>query len=107
MTHLSFEQLEDRLASFSYKPGWTMELHESESYAGSFLMISFEAEDAYRPGRRTIIGIRSALPPIEFFRCHEMLDQWLLSRVIQAENHEAKEWLKCDGVMIFDPHKGS
>lgn len=105
MAHLDFEQLEERLASFSYKPDWTMILHPLGHYPGSFLLISFETEDAYHPGRRTTIGIRSGLPPIEFFRDHNAFDQWLLSRVLVAERHEAQEWLKCDGVMIFDPHK--
>ena len=104
---VTLEDLDRRLASFTYKPGWTMSLSPSLRFGpAANLVITFQTEDTYRSGQDTLIGFHEPLPPIEYFQKIEAFDHWLLGVIDKAERHETREWLKRDGVMIFDPHKG-
>jgi hypothetical protein len=105
-SEVTYEELVDRLNRFTYKPGWRMRL-ERMATGTPYLLVEFEAENTYRPGETIKVGFREPLPPGSsiLFSSPGAFDAWLLSRLDEIERHETREWLKFDGVMIFDPHR--
>jgi hypothetical protein len=41
------------------------------------------------------------MPPIPSV---DYLAAWVQWRLIQIESHEAREWLRVDGAIVFEPH---
>jgi hypothetical protein len=60
-----------------------------------------DVADGYNPKQTVQVRIRSAIPPM-FDTNH--FGYWLLWRLDQIERHECREYLKRDGVCLFDPH---
>lgn len=105
---LSDHEIEEELARFTYKPGWKFSIYApllpSATSSRAWLKIDFEVEDTYRPGHQTRVGMRRPLLPYYIDADH--FAHWLVREIDRAEQHETREFLKRDGVMIFDPHRG-
>lgn len=100
---MTYYETKAALAKVTYKPGWKFAIvdHGVNSFA---LAISFEQIDTYNPDRTIKVGFhepiyRGALVSIEAFQ------HWIITLIDKIERHEAREWFRYDGVMIFDPHK--
>lgn len=97
---LTSKQINEHLSHISYKDGWKFEVHESE-WEGPFIRILVDVPDTYNEGETTTLGINTFIPPT---KDTEEFERWLLARVIRIESHEAREFFKRDGEVIFDPH---
>jgi hypothetical protein len=105
-----------QLARFTYKPGWTFEIVDPPAFTSLalfYLRMSFEAEDTYHPGRTVRVG---GIYPLYDDRYDQRSDddpEWaerrfamtLARHILDAERHEAREWLRRDGQIYDDPHK--
>jgi hypothetical protein len=60
-----------------------------------------KVDNAYNPGETTELRINPRMPPIPSI---DYLMAWVQWRLIQIEIHEAREWLRVDGGIVFDPH---
>jgi len=96
---LSSADIREHLARVSYKPGWRFEAHDTE-FEGPFVRILVDVPDSYNPGEATTLGINSIVAVNDT----DELDRWLINRIIRIESHEAREFYKRDGKIIFDPH---
>jgi hypothetical protein len=97
LTSVEIERHFDRL---TYKDGWRFLLYVTP-WEGPFVRIEVDVEDSYNPGETTTLGVNSFLPPME---STDQLESWLMARIIRIESHEAREFFKRDGEVIFDPH---
>jgi hypothetical protein len=93
-------QIERELRLLTYKEGWEWSLLEDE-HEGLYVRWIITLPDSYNPGETVDLGINSWLPPIPD---RDYLAKWFLWRVKRIESHEAREFLKRDGVILFDPH---
>jgi hypothetical protein len=99
-TFLSFEQIRDELAHWTYRPGWTM-VAFNDPYEGPCFYLVTRVPDAYDSTKLTDLRIRSVVPPIPSV---EYFGHWLLARLMQIESHECREYLHRDGRPFVDPH---
>lgn len=98
---LHLPELRAILKDVQYKPGWHMEVYDTE-HQGIYWAVQVDIENSYHPGETVTLRIKSALPPMQttgdFYR-------WLLWRLQGIEGHECAEWLRDrNGKAIFDPH---
>jgi hypothetical protein len=89
------------LENVTYRPGWAFTIKE-HIFHGPQLVIDVETENTVRPGETIVLNIRSLMP--DCFDTPDAFYRWLFWRIRQAEIHEAREWFKVTGKMIFDPH---
>lgn len=97
---LTLAEIQDILADYSYKPGWTFQAgeHPREGH-----MVRIEASVPDSSGEADIVlGINSWLPPIPD---SEYLYEWVRWRLTRIELHELAEFLKIGGNVIDDPHR--
>lgn len=97
---LTTEQIREHLTHLSYKPGWSFEVYDGR-WEGQHIAIRGEVEDSYRPGEKTVLDVHSMLPPMTGTGA---LEAWLIWRLCRLEVHEAREFFKRDGRVLFDPH---
>jgi hypothetical protein len=97
---LTTREISDHLARLTYKPGWTFEAYDGR-WEGQHVVIRTEVEDTYQPGGKVVLRVESMLPPVPSV---EYLEAWLAWRLARIEVHEMREFLKRDGMVIFDPH---
>lgn len=100
--------LRAELARYTYKPGFTFAIVPSDltdMYGAEWaLRLTVDVEDTYHPGRRTQVCSQHVLWNAEHMDEHSFARQ--LAHLIQDfEVHEAREWLKRDGVIWDNPHK--
>lgn len=93
---LQEEPLKKLLQKFTYRPGWTFEVE-----AGTLIVraIVIDTDD---PTRTTPLSFAQIIPqyvPDDFD-----WTRWLLRKIMEIEDHEAREFFKIDGVKVFDPH---
>lgn len=98
---LSHHAIASIIQRVSYKPGWVLRAWEPDPIQGSYLSVTVELENSYRPGSTVPLYIHSPIPP--------MADQtalltWLAWRLRVVETHELLEWLKVDDRPWIDPH---
>ena len=96
---LSVDEIRNHLSRISYKEGWQFEAHETE-WEGPFVRILVEVPDTYNPGETTTLGINSIVSA----DTTDELERWLIRRIIRIESHEAREFFKRDGKVLYDPH---
>lgn len=98
--HLSPEEIRREVARFSYRPGWTLSTFV-DPFEGVVFRVVADVVNAYQPEETVQLRINSRMPPMP---SADYVAQWILWRISMIELHEAREYLKRDGVMIFDPH---
>lgn len=105
------EWLHSELARFTYKPGWRFVLDASghaftlggEMSPFNVVRVSYPAKDSRRPDEvETTIKVKISVPP--YIEDEDAFARWLIEAISEIERHEAQEWLRRDGVMLFDPH---
>ena len=97
---LTLEQLQGEVARFSYRPGWELSVFP-DVWEGAVLRVVAKVPDAYHPDNLTPLQINSRIPPIPDV---VYFGHYLLWRLLLIESHECREWLRRDGVMLFNPH---
>jgi hypothetical protein len=98
---LSTADLQAELERVSYKPGWEFRAYDG-AWHGQHLQIRCEVENTYRPGETVPLDIHVVL--VGGFESPAQFHRWLLKRIVEAEVHEAREFFKVDGQIVFDPH---
>lgn len=69
------------------------------------LRVTFYVPDtSAESGERIYISMSYKIPR-HYFQTERQAAYWVLQAVGETEHHETREWLKLDGVAIFDPHK--
>jgi hypothetical protein len=97
---LSTQQIVAHLQRVTYKPGWDVRVYDGR-WEGQHVVIRTVVPDSTQPGRTTVLDVHSMLPPV---RDTDQLNEWLAWRLGRLEVHEMREFLKHDGVVLFDPH---
>jgi hypothetical protein len=97
---LSTDQIRQHLERLTYKPGWSFRVYTGR-FEGQHVTIETTVPNTYHEGKTVTLRIESALPPM---RDTQALEDWLAWRVIRIESHEAREFLRKDGLPIYDPH---
>lgn len=91
---------------------WTFQMpgvrwHLDDGMCGPLLRIYVETRNSYRPDEPTTVMSVHAVPaamPHMMAMDPTHFGRWLRSCVHATLIHEADEWLRCDGEMVFDPH---
>lgn len=97
---LTTAQIQAELDRVTYRDGWAFGVYEHD-WDGLHLLITAPVPNAYQPSETITLGIRSPLPPMPDAT---YLHRWLAWRLGRIESHEMREYLKVDGVALFDPH---
>jgi hypothetical protein len=95
--------VEEMLSHFRYKPGVELVVRDS-LLSGACLLITMKTEDTYNRGHFIEIGKGV---PLWFAPTRNIAEfgRWLLEQLKELEEHECREWFRCDGVIFDDPHK--
>jgi hypothetical protein len=96
---LTTHEIQQHLRKLSYKENWTFSAYEGR-YEGQHIVIRASVPDSYSDGT-VVLDVHSMLPPM---RDKRHLEEWLLWRLARIEVHEAREFLKRNGRVLFDPH---
>lgn len=94
-------------------PGYRWELRPPmvggfDTFGLGTLVIFVETRNSYRPDEPTTVVSTHPVPataPEMIARCPAAFHEWLRRCVHATVTHEADEWLRQDGVMVFDPHR--
>lgn len=110
---LTFEEMEKELERFTYKPGWRFSMlppllqefgYEYENQGK--LLIEAMLVNSRGPVRLDqLIPIVSTYPTYHV-RDRDQFRRWVRSCIERLERHEQMEWLRYDGELIEDPHRG-
>lgn len=98
---LSAEEITAELRRYTYRPGWRLDVFV-DVWEGVCLYVRVPVVNAHDfAADKLELRIRSLIPPM---RDVCALGEWLLWRLVQVEIHEAREFLRCDGELVSDPH---
>jgi hypothetical protein len=100
---LTTEQLRDELLAMSYRKGWRLNVYDDPFEGQKLRVVSAPLPDSCDPdGTRTIdIGADTFIPPMLTAEQFHWFIWWRLDRI---ERHEAREVLRVNGEVLFDPH---
>lgn len=114
---LAFEKFEFFCKKLTYKPGWKLEVKKANvpgmpDYNGITLTIIFRVPSADKGGHPTEDLAFYYNWPAAYFhfvdKSDDRLNTYVFDLIIQkiryVEEHELKEWLKFEGMRIYDPH---
>jgi hypothetical protein len=107
--HYRFNNLLQRI---TYKPEWSfrVNIHEEEMLNPLYLSIQMNVEDTYNKGTRIDVESKHDLPSRMILGWAPSEDNdaeffiWVREQIHWREQHEADEWLRIDGVMVWNPH---
>lgn len=100
---MTVDELRALVARITYKPNCRIYVEDGTDK----LRVALHVEDSFAP-KKGYIHISLSYPnPVCYLNTWREEDalKWILGCVDDAERHETREWLKLDGVAIFDPHK--
>ncbi len=107
----SADALIDVVARVSYKPDWSFRVADierpTEQCAGSrglTLCIAAEVVNSYHPKHMTRVEHWLPVPPIAYDR--PTWERWVLDMILLVEQHEALEFFRVDGELIYGPAHG-
>lgn len=115
MSRVAPAQLHHWLSRITYKPGWTMRLVDPSpgedaavgtigyEYRNLVLVVEVPTADSRNPGQQVVVTHRQPVPP--FFEGWHDFVRWVRYELHATEIHEADEWIRVDGEMVFDPHE--
>jgi hypothetical protein len=98
---LTSDEIRRFLNRVSYKPGWEFSVTSTPFEGERLRIVAPGLPDSYEDGRTIDLGVDSYLPWLENT---DELARWLFSRVKRIEIHEAMEFFKVDGRIVWDPH---
>ena len=99
--------LADLVADLEYRPGWTFDLQHVDRGQGSVgltLSITTIGYDTYHPERGETYRVLHymTVPPAAYNK--QSWTQWLLDQILLVERHEACEFFRLNGKIVFAPH---
>jgi hypothetical protein len=102
------EEARARLARWTFMPHWEFELDAVDLFwAGqdtpAILRIRSYVPNTYNPAEMVSVTASYPLPPLRQFD-GRAFDAFLRRSVHHRMCHEADEWLRRDGDMIWNPH---
>jgi hypothetical protein len=97
---LSVHEMQAHLRRITYRPGWRFDLYPG-AWEGPHLEVLADVPDADGMGELVTVSVVSAVPPMDTL---DQFERWLGWRLARIESHEMREFLKRDGVAIYDPH---
>lgn len=112
---MTLDDLEAELARWTFLPGYSFRLRRNRpavvdgirlfDYETAVFEIHSRVPNTYDPTET--VDVVAAYPvPLELLaRQPDSFRSWLQTTVHHRMCHEADEWLKRDGEMIFDPHQ--
>jgi hypothetical protein len=90
------------LAKITYKDNWSFQCLD-DPFEGQKIRIVIEGlPDSYNPGSTIDLGVESFLPPC---RDTGQLEDFLFWRIQRIEIHEAMEFFRVNGELVWDPHE--
>lgn len=92
--------MQAHLLRLTWQPGWTFDLYEGFR-EGPLLRIAGPELDATNPDRTIDLALPAPVPPMDSLA---QFETWLWWRLKRQAIHEACEWFKRDGHVVFDPH---
>lgn len=100
----STEDIIDIVERMSYKPG--SEITAEEAYGGEVKVTLFMAptRDAYNPDREFRLQADVWVDSKMFKTGRELVDFLRVALFHNMETHEADEWVRVGGDMLYDPH---
>jgi hypothetical protein len=103
--HADLRWVEQQLARFTYKPGWTFSARSNGMNGGIAVTVIMRVEDTYNLGQMVDVKGQLLLTPFTF----EPFDEERFARRLadflkDMEIHESREWLKRDGKIYDNPH---
>lgn len=98
--YLNPAQIQDCLAAWRYKPGWTFTLY-THQWEGLCIDIALTVPNGYNWDEPVDLNIRVPVPPI--VNGQHFVD-WLMWRVARIELHELREFSIYHGEHVSDPH---
>lgn len=104
---LDIDSVRSFLRSVTYKDGWEFEVY-GNPFDGMYIQIRATVPNAYyikggESPETVQLRINSPIPTVAL-ESHRHLGDWILWRIIRVETHEAMEFFKVGGYMIYDPH---
>lgn len=114
---MNAEQIRRELARYSFLPGWRFELLEPDPLPGAMghldavgyggaVRIHSRVPNSYPPHDMIGVVATHPLPPWRMLEDPEAFAKWLRIVVHDRMTHEADEWLRRAGELLFDPHRG-
>ena len=89
-----------------YRDGVAVRIYYDPLMSAVRLAVHWRAPDVNNPERIGDFGSVELIDEGFLERMDEpRLIRWVFDRIRWAEDHEAREWFRVDGVKIFDPHK--
>lgn len=101
MPILTLQQMQERLAQMTYRPGWKMRIYEGHT-EGPMFELKANVDDSVVKGNMAPLEIYSPIPPQVSY---ESFYLWVFWRLRRIEVHECGEFLQLDGSPIFFPHR--
>lgn len=96
------EEVVRLVAGVAYKPG--SEFSIGQGSVPPVLLITLPVVDAYNEGRGFMIRRGAAFPAEYRMWGREKVLQFIRQLVLELEEHEVDEWLKCDGKRRTNAH---
>ena len=98
-------KLELDLARFSYKPGFKFRTHVDMQNNSLHVILSAHIPERDNPLNNTIVQLQGYQFSLEDYeKDPDCLVRELQHLVNMFESHEQREWLRCDGILVDDPH---
>lgn len=94
--------LAERLARYSYKPGWAFTVGEHEGAPA--LVVLARVPDARGDKESFLLRGAKKLPPGVDTFTDDQLTRLVDALLKSMDDHERAEWLRRDGQLINDPH---
>ena len=97
---LTYEELRAEVDRYEYRAEWVLSVY-LHPWEGPVMRVVAQVPNSYHPGEFTELRVNSHIPPMA---SAEAFGHWLLWRLSQIESHEAREYLRRDGVVLVNPH---
>jgi hypothetical protein len=115
---ITYQDLRAEVGHWTFLPGYTLDVVINEPAVigdfrlfdmdAAFLVIRSMVPNTHAPADTIAIEARYPIPPIEYFArtgdWRAAFGEWLRWAIHARMTHEADEWLKRDGAMVFNPH---
>lgn len=93
------------LETVTYKPMYQLDISFDWAGGQALLRVTVQTIDTYRGGHVQVAHAFSAGTDWLVDGGFDYFVGWVRDCLHRVETHEADEWLKVNGVMVFDPHR--
>jgi hypothetical protein len=100
---MTVREFKDLLSSVTYKPGWKFEASQYWDHRGWLHVMFFHLEpNVAMPGKTTTVMHLHTCDPQDMEPRHAIA--WLRAMILDAEEHEFKEFFRVGGVAPYPAH---